>query len=78
MTHPDKGMYGIKLIHPNHLKHPYLTEDFDRTDGRKTLMNFGGDGNSPAIAANIPIGHRALVCVINHRKFIWAKVDGAH
>jgi len=40
MARPDGGMYSIKLIHPNHLNYPYLTEDFDGSDGRRTLMNF--------------------------------------
>jgi hypothetical protein len=65
-------MYGIKLIHPEHLKYDFLTQDFDGTDGRRTLMNFSGDGKSCAIAANIPVGHRALVYVTELHKFIWA------
>jgi hypothetical protein len=65
-------MYGIKLIHPDHFNYPHMTEDFDGNDGRRTLMNFSGDNNSRSIAANIPVGHRALVYVINDHKFVWA------
>lgn len=72
MTRPDGGMFSIKLIHPNHLKYAYLTDDFDGADGRLPLMNFSGEGNGPAIAGNIPIGHRSLVYVIRYQKFIWA------
>lgn len=72
MARPDRGMFSIKLIHPRHLDYPYFTEDFDGTDGCHPLMNFSGDGNGPSIAANIPVGHRALVYVIEHGKFIWA------
>jgi hypothetical protein len=72
MARPDGGMFSIKLIHPNHLKYTYLTDDFDGTDGRWPLMDFSSDGKGPSIAANIRVGHRALVYVIHHHKFIWA------
>lgn len=72
MARPDRGMFSIKLIHPNHLKYGYLTDDFDGADGRWPLMNFSGDWNGPSIAANIRVGHRALVYVIHYHKFIWA------
>jgi hypothetical protein len=66
--HPDGGMFGIKLIHPNHLKHLYLN------DGRTSVMNFSSEGNGPAIAANIPVGHRSLGYLygIGYQKFVWA------
>lgn len=72
MVRPDHGMYSIKLIHPDHLKCPYFTDDFDGGGGRWPLMNFTSDGNGPAVAARVPIGHRALVYVIHLQKFIWA------
>lgn len=72
MGRSDERLYSIKLIHPNHLKYPYFTEDFDGQDGRLPLMNFSAEGNGPSIATNLPIGHRSLVYVIQHQKFIWA------
>lgn len=35
-------------------------------------MNFSSDGKSPSIAANIPIGHRAIVYLMHQHKLIWA------
>lgn len=72
MAHPDGCMFSIKLVHPGHLDHPHQTDDFDGTDGRRTLMVFSSEGKSPAVAANIPVGHRAIVYVTGHQKFIWA------
>src|SRR5438309_7145933 len=71
MPTPDGGMFSIKLIHPNHLKHDYLTGDLDGLGGPGPLMNFSS-GKGASIAANIAIGHRALVYVIQHHKFVWA------
>jgi hypothetical protein len=72
MPRPDGGMFSIKLIHPNHLKYAYFTDDFDGTDGRWPLMNFTGDDRGRSIAARLPIGHRSLVYVIHHQRFVWA------
>jgi len=65
-------MFSIKLIHPNHLKYPYFTDDFDGTNGRRPLMNFTGNDRGRSIAARLPIGHRSLVYVIHHQRFVWA------
>ncbi|MBC8107536.1 MAG: hypothetical protein H7Z14_13165 [Anaerolineae bacterium] len=72
MPRPDGGMFSIKLIHPDHLNYAFLTGDFDGSDGRLPLMNFSGEGRGPATAANLPVGHRSLVYVVQHQKFIWA------
>jgi hypothetical protein len=72
MARPDGGMFSIKLIHPKHLTLPYLTQEFDGTDGRWPLMNFSGEPRGKAIATNLPIGHRSLVYVIGDQKFVWA------
>lgn len=70
---PDQGLFGIKLILPAHLQHAFFTDDFDGRDGKRTLMNFADSGNGPAIAANIPIGHRSLVyCTKPIGGFLWA------
>lgn len=63
MPKPDHGMFGIKLILPQHLEHPFFTGDFSPRDERQTLMNFPDDDRGLAIANNIPVGHRALVYV---------------
>jgi hypothetical protein len=65
-------MYGIKLVTPAHLEYECFTEEFDGADGRRTLMNFSSEGNGPATAANIPVGHRSIVYVTRLGKFIWA------
>src|SRR5688572_24915018 len=72
MTKPDNGMYGIKLIRPEHLDVPCLTDEFDGPSGPFSLMNFSNEGRGPAVARNIPLGHRALVYVIHRQKFVWA------
>ena len=72
MAKPDGGMFGIKLILPNHLTLPYFTDYFDGSDGRLPLMNFSAQRRGPATAENIPPGHRALVYVTQIRRFIWA------
>lgn len=71
-TKPDGGMYGIKLILPSHLDFDYFTKEFDGVDGKQTLINFSREGRGPAVAANIPIGHRALVYLTGQKRFIWA------
>lgn len=66
-------MFGIKLIKPEHLDLPHFVKDFDGRDGRHTLMNFADGDRGLAIAANIPVGHRALVYVTAPVSgFIWA------
>jgi hypothetical protein len=70
--HPDGGMYSIKLVHPRHLNHPYFTPDTHH-DGRPRLMNFSDQGHTPALAASIRRGHRALVYVTRPKmRFVWA------
>jgi hypothetical protein len=63
MGKPDGGMYGIKLILPNHLTLDYFTRDFGGEHGKLPLMSFSAEGRGPAVATNIPQGHRALVYV---------------
>jgi len=72
MGRPDNGMFSIKLISPDYRNYPHSTDDFDGTDGRLPLMSFSREGKGPYIAARIPIGHRSLVYVARHQKFIWA------
>jgi hypothetical protein len=72
MAKVDDGMYGIKLILPDHLKFHYFTHPFDGTDGKWPLMNFSAEGRGPAVAANIPNGHRALVYVTKEQRFVQA------
>lgn len=72
MGKPDGGMFGLKLILPNHLTLPHFTRDYGGEDGKLPLMNFSGEGRGPATAANIPSGHRAIVYVTKVRRFIWA------
>ncbi len=68
--HPDGGMFGIKMIHSNHLMQPFLN------DGCTSVMNFSSKGKGPAIAANIPVGHQSLAYVygngIRCQEFVWA------
>ena len=73
MGKPDHGMFGIKLIKPEHLDMPHFAMDFDGRDGRRTLMNFADGDRGLAIAGNIPVGHRALVYVTAPISgFVWA------
>ena len=72
MAKPDGGMYGIKLILPNHLTLPYFTRDYGGPDGKLPLMNFSAERNGPTIAENIPQGHRALVYVTRMGRFVQA------
>jgi hypothetical protein len=72
---PDGGMYGIKLIWPDHLLYRELTEVRDGSDGKYPLMNF--KISLKGQAANIPDGHQCLVYVVrgktpNWMRFIWA------
>lgn len=80
MTKPDGGMFGIKLVTPDHLRYAEFTDVPSKSDesaGRFPLMNFSGEQQQRA--ANIPIGHRCLVYVTKERqnpnkwgRFIWA------
>jgi hypothetical protein len=70
--HPDGGMYGIKLIHPQHFEYVFLTPRIS-TNRVPRLMNFSNKPHTRAIAANIPRGHRAIVYVTKPiQKFVWA------
>ena len=65
-------MYSIKLVHPGHLNHEFFTPDTGN-DGRPRLMNFSDQGHTPALAASICPGHKALVYVTHPvKKFVWA------
>ena len=71
-SYPDKGMYSIKLVHPGHLDHSFFTPD-TANDGEPRLMNFSDRGTTPARAARICPGHKAIVYVTSPvKKFIWA------
>jgi hypothetical protein len=71
--HPDNGMYSVKLIHPEHLNNGPLFIPGTLDEGVPHLMNFSNRGNTPAVAANIPLHHKALVYVTSPmKKFIWA------
>jgi len=67
---PDGGKYGIKIVGPDHLAYPMFTDEFDGSDGRRTLMNF--DVTQRAEVATIPVGHQCLVYVARWKRFIWA------
>jgi hypothetical protein len=70
--HPDGGMYSIKLVSPAHFDDVRFTPD-TANDGRPRLMNFSDQGRTPAIAASISPGHRALVYVTHPvQKLVWA------
>jgi hypothetical protein len=70
--HPDGGMYSIKLVSPAHLDDVRFAPD-TANDGRPRVMNFSDQGRTPAIAASISPGHRALVYVTHPvQKLLWA------
>lgn len=67
---PSGGMFGVKLIYPDHLGYPHLSAVFPADDSRQTLMNFRNAPGNVKRAASIPIGHRALVFTQQH--IVWA------
>lgn len=67
---PSGGMYGVKLIYPDHLRFPHLCGLFPEGDQRQALMNFRNAPGNVKRAASIPIGHRALVFTRQH--VVWA------
>jgi hypothetical protein len=56
-------MFSIKLVHPQHFigGYPFFSDDYDGTDGRKTLMNFSKE--SRHYADKIRFGDKAIVYV---------------
>lgn len=66
MAHPDGGMFSIKLVSPQHLTYPFFTPDGDQ----RRWMNFSTHARGNA--EGIQPGHRAIVYVTGHQKFIWA------
>ena len=75
MGRPDDGMFSIKLVSEGVL-YPHFAyfhdHDYDSGEDRSSLMNFSPEGIGPSVAANIPIGNRALVYIAGHQKFVWA------
>ncbi len=69
-SRPDGGMFGVKLIYPDHLHFPHLCGLFAPGDARVALMNFKNAPRNVAAANNIPVGHRALVFTKGH--IVWA------
>lgn len=67
---PSSGMYGVKLIYPDHLRFPHLCGVFPAGDARQALMNFRNVPANVRRAASIPIRHRALVFTRQH--IVWA------
>lgn len=67
---PSDGMYGVKLIYPDHLGFPHLCDMFPAGNPRQALMNFRNAPGNVKRAASIPIGHRALVFTRQH--IVWA------
>lgn len=67
---PSAGMFGVKLIYPDHLRISYLCDTYPPDDPRKTLMNFKGTPRNLKAAQSIPTGHRALVFTRQH--IVWA------
>ncbi len=52
---PSGGMYGVKLIYPEHLRFPHLCGVFPQGDARQALMNFRkAPGNVKRAASNLP------------------------
>lgn len=67
-------MFSIKVVSKDIFDPPHASfymQDYDSGDGRRcSLMNFSSERAS--LAANIPIGNRALMYVAGHQKFVWA------
>ncbi len=63
---PDGGRFGIKRVAEEHLSIPPFTTVYPSGDPRQPLMNF--KHNFRRGAAAIPVGHRALVHVVNCSK----------
>jgi hypothetical protein len=70
VAEPNGGMYGVKLIYPDHLRYSHLCDTFPEGDPRKTLMNFKNTPRNLTLAKRIPTGHRALVFTQQH--IVWA------
>jgi hypothetical protein len=69
-SRPNGGMFGVKLIYPDHLGFPHLCGVFPAGDRRVALMNFKNAPRNIAAAGSIPVGHRALVFTRGH--VVWA------
>ncbi len=67
---PSNGMFGVKLIYPDHLRFPYFCDVYAPNDRRKALMNFKATSRNIKAAQSIPTGHRALVFTRQH--IVWA------
>lgn len=64
LTFPNGGMFGIKLVGPDH-----TAFDFHRMGAEPTaLMNFPDSPAGRKIASSVPIGHKSLVYLMAPRK----------
>lgn len=72
---PDRGMYGIKKVEPEHLDHEIFAKQ-EQDGNKRPLMNFTRFYQKAV--SRIPVQHKALVYVVDlprnrgWQKFVWA------